>query len=226
MSCPKTQHILQEYFADNLASLAKEKIENHLLVCGHCSNELESLLLTQSTLNQWKNERAPHWNRGMELFRREHQTPISGFSLWHRLQWAPTIACFVMMIVLLLNVNFVSSQEGFSVSFGSTSDDSPAIEERLVAFQEEQRLAMDTLAGRIEDRQSSNNIELLQTVLDQNQQTTAENLNRIYAFFEQQRLRDLEDMRVGYQDLVDNDYATIRSLQQLAQFVSFQSPER
>ena len=226
MSCPKTQHILQEYFADNLASLAKEKIESHLLVCGHCSNELESLLLTQSTLNQWKNERAPHWNRGMELFRREHQTPISGFSLWHRLQWAPTIACFVMMIVLLLNVNFVSSQEGFSVSFGSTSDDSPAIEERLVAFQEEQRLAMDTLARRIEDRQSSNNIELLQTVLDQNQQTTAENLNRIYAFFEQQRLRDLEDMRVGYQDLVDNDYETIRSLQQLAQFVSFQSPER
>mgnify|MGYP001433451757 FL=1 len=226
MSCPKTQHILQEYFADDLASLAKEKIESHLLVCGHCSNELESLLLTQSTLNQWKNERAPHWNRGMEFFRREHQTPISGFSLWHRLQWAPTIACFVMMIVLLLNVNFVSSQEGFSVSFGSTSDDSPAIEERLVAFQEEQRLAMDTLAGRIEDRQSSNNIELLQTVLDQNQQTTAENLNRIYAFFEQQRLRDLEDMRVGYQDLVDNDYETIRSLQQLAQFVSFQSPER
>lgn len=226
MSCPKTQHILQEYFADNLASLAKEKIESHLLVCGRCSNELESLLLTQSTLNQWKNERAPHWNRGMELFRREHQTPVSGFSLWHRLQWAPTIACFVMMIVLLLNVNFVSSQEGFSVSFGSTSDDGPAIEERLVAFQEEQRLAMDTLAGRIEDRQSSNNIELLQTILEQNQQTTAENLNRIYAFFEQQRLRDLEDMRVGYQDLVDNDYETIRSLQQLAQFVSFQSPER
>ena len=162
----------------------------------------------------------------MELFRREHQTPISGFSLWHRLQWAPTIACFAMMVVLLLNVNFVSSQEGFSVSFGSTSNDSSAIEERLVAFQEEQRLAMDTLAGRVEDRQSSNNIELLQTVLDQNQQTTAENLNRIYAFFEQQRLRDLEDMRVGYQDLVDNDYETIRSLQQLAQFVSFQSPER
>ena len=226
MSCPKTQHILREYFADDLASLAKEKIESHLFVCEHCNDELESLLLTQSTLNRWKDERAPHWNRGMELFRREHQTPISGFSLWHRLQWAPTIACFAMMVVLLLNVNFVSSQEGFSVSFGSTSNDSSAIEERLVAFQEEQRLAMDTLAGRVEDRQSSNNIELLQTVLDQNQQTTAENLNRIYAFFEQQRLRDLEDMRVGYQDLVDNDYETIRSLQQLAQFVSFQSPER
>ena len=33
MSCPKTQHILQEYFADNLASLAKEKIDSHLLIC-------------------------------------------------------------------------------------------------------------------------------------------------------------------------------------------------
>jgi hypothetical protein len=226
MPCPKTQHILQEYFADDLESLAKEKIESHLLVCEHCSNELESLLLTQNTLNQWKNERTPHWNRGMELFRREHQAPISGFSLWHRLQWAPTITCFAMMLVLLLNVNFISSQEGFSVSFGSTSDDSSVIEERLVAFQEEQRLAMDALAARVEDRQVSNNIELLQTVLDQNQQTTAENLNRIYVFFEQQRLRDLEDMRIGYQDLVDNDYETIRSLQQLAQFVSYQSPER
>ena len=49
-----------------------------------------------------------------------------------------------------------------------------------------------------------------------------ENLDRIYAYFEQQRLRDLEDMRVGYQELVNSDYETIRSLQQLAQFHSYQ----
>ena len=33
-------------------------------------------------------------------------------------------------------------------------------------------------------------------------------------------------MRVGYQELVDSDYATIRSLQQIAQFVSYQGDIR
>ena len=36
MSCPKTEHLLQEYFADDLAPLIKEEIENHLNFCDHC----------------------------------------------------------------------------------------------------------------------------------------------------------------------------------------------
>ena len=47
-------------------------------------------------------------------------------------------------------------------------------------------------------------------------------LEGIYALFEDQRLRDLEDMRIGYQQLMDSDYETLRSLRQLAQFVSYQ----
>ena len=100
------------------------------------------------------------------------------------------------------------------------------MESRLFAFEQQQEIAINELVQRIEDRQDSNNIELLQAVMDQTQQTTAENLDLIYAFFEQQRLQDLEDMRVGYQELVDSDYATIRSLQQIAQFVSYQGDIR
>jgi hypothetical protein len=226
MSCPKTQHILQEYFADNLAALAKEEMESHLLSCEHCSSELESLILTKSSLNQWEDQRVPHWDRGMELFRREHRSPNAENKLRDLWQWLPAAASFAMLLVLVFNVNVVSSENGFSVSFGSNDNDNVLLEERLVALQAEQQLNMDALIERVEDRQDSNNIELLQAVMDQNQQITAENLDRIYAFFEQQRLRDLEDMRVGYQELVDNDYETIRSLQQLAQFISYQSPER
>ena len=226
MSCPKTQHILQEYFADNLAILAREEMESHLLSCQHCSSELESLILTQSSLHQWEDQRVPHWDRGMELFRREHRAPNSVNKLWDVWQWLPSAASFAMLLILVLNLNFVSNESGFSISFGSNNSEGAILEQRLVAFQEEQQVAMGALIERVEDRQDSNNIELLQAVMDQNQQITAENLDRIYAFFEQQRLRDLEDMRVGYQELADNDYETIRSLQQLAQFVSYQSPER
>ena len=58
--------------------------------------------------------------------------------------------------------------------------------------------------------------------MERTREATMENLDLIYTYFEQQRLRDLEDMRISYQELVDSDYETIRSLQQLARFVSYQ----
>ena len=226
MSCPKTKHLLQEYFTDDLAPLIKEEIENHLNFCDHCREELEGLILVQSSLNQWQDQRAPHWDRGRELFRREHRVPGSRISFWNKLQWVPSAVSFAMLAILLLNVNIVSSDSGVSISFGVNESDSVLLESRLFAFEQQQEIAINELVQRIEDRQDSNNIELLQAVMDQTQQTTAENLDLIYAFFEQQRLQDLEDMRVGYQELVDSDYATIRSLQQIAQFVSYQGDIR
>ena len=226
MSCPKTEHLLQEYFTDDLAPLIKEEIENHLNFCDHCREELEGLILVQSSLNQWQDQRVPHWDRGRELFRREHRVPGSRISFWNKLQWVPSAVSFAMLAILLLNVNIVSSDSGVSISFGVNESDSVLLESRLFAFEQQQEIAINELVQPIEDRQDSNNIELLQAVMDQTQQTTAENLDLIYAFFEQQRLQDLEDMRVGYQELVDSDYATIRSLQQIAQFVSYQGDIR
>ncbi|MDD9889729.1 MAG: zf-HC2 domain-containing protein [Gammaproteobacteria bacterium] len=226
MSCPKTEYLIQEYFADDLTPLAREKMESHLHSCEHCTRELETLLVAQSNLNQWQDQRVPHWDRGLELFRREHRVPNTGNSFWNKLQWLPTAASLAMLAILLLNVNIVASDEGFSISFGGGNSDAAYLDSRLITLEQDQQAAMDALVQRVEDRQDTNNIELLQAVMDQTQQTTAENLDRIYAFFEQQRLQDLEDMRVGYQELVDSDYATIRSLQQIAQFVSYQGDVR
>lgn len=224
MSCPKTQHLLQEYFADDLAPLARDEMESHLTGCEYCNAELERLLLAQSSLRRWQDQRVPHWDRGLELFKREHRAAghNTGFRL--RWQWLPTAASFAMLCVMLLNVSVVSDEQGFSIAFGGGS--SQQIEARLAAFEDQQQSGMRDLVARVEDRQDSNNVQLLQAVMDQTQQTTAENLDRIYAFFEQQRLQDLQDMRVGYQELVDSDYETIRSLQQLAQFVSYQGELR
>ena len=65
-------------------------------------------------------------------------------------------------------------------------------------------------------------MELIRSVMYKNQQDMLSGLEGIYALFEDQRLRDLEDMRIGYQQLMDSDYETLRSLRQLAQFVSYQ----
>ncbi len=221
MSCPKTQHLMQEYFADDLAPFANDEMQRHLQQCADCSAELETLLMTRSQLHNWQDERVPHWDRGMELFRREHQQPQATQSFWGRWQWFPTAASFAMLCILLLNTSIVSNEQGFSISFGAGDASAAIVDAQLAAFASEQQAQMQATLARIEARQDSNNVQLLQAVMEQTQQTTAENLERIYTIFEQQRLQDLQDMRAGYQQLVDSDYQTIQSLQQLAQYVSY-----
>ena len=226
MSCPKTQHLLQEYFSDDLAPFAREEIELHLNSCEICGSELEALLLAQSNLQNWQDQRVPHWDRGVDLFKREHRVRGSTTGFWRWWQWVPTAASFAMLSILFLNVSVVSGEQGFSITFGDNSSSQQQFQSQLTEFQELQRDEIQALITRVEDRLDSNSVQLLQAVMDQTQQITADNLDRIYAFFEQNRIRDLEDMRVGYQALVDSDYETIRTLQQLAQFVSYQEPVR
>jgi hypothetical protein len=226
MSCPKTEHLTKEYFSNDLSEVSKQEMESHLRSCDLCNQELESLLLVQNNLESWQDQRVPHWDRVMELYRREHR--INGveakvFDFW---RWVPTAASLAMMLLVVLNTSLVIGDQGVSISFGDSSSiaglqSGVDIESRLESFQQNQQAVLADFVIRIENRQDSNNMQLMQVVFDQTQQTTAENLERIYAFFEEQRLQDLEDMRVGYQELANNDYETIRSLEQLAQYVSF-----
>lgn len=224
MSCPKTQYLLQEYFSEDLSAIARDELDRHLSDCTHCNAELESVLLAQQDLQQWQDQRVPHWDRGLELYRQEHRVerPLSRF--WLSWQWAPTAASLAMFCVLIFNVSVRSDESGFAISFGGSPDSE--IGARLAEFEQSQRLQMEQLVARVESRQDSNNVQLLQAVMEQTQQSTAESFDQMYAYFEQQRLLDLQDMRAGYEQLVDSDYETIRSLQQLVNYVGYQGDIR
>jgi hypothetical protein len=210
MSCPKTVHLLQEYFSDSLSVQAGAEFDKHLAQCGECRAELDTLLLTRQELLSWQEQRVPHWDRGLELFKREHAAEPPATGWFGRWQWAPTAASFAMLCLLLLNTSVSVSDSGFEIAFGGSAE----------------RAEIESLIRRFEARQDSNNVQLLQAVMEQTQQSTAESLDRIYAYFEEQRLRDLQDMQLGYQQLADSDYATLRSLQELAQFVSYRESAR
>ena len=224
MSCPKTPHLLKEYFSDNLSVIAREEIEAHVASCDYCRSELDDLLHTSDFLRDWHQEKTPHWDRGTELFRRENGATDRQFGLWAKLQWQfmPIGASLVMLVLVLFNVQVSSDSNGFNVSFGPPAVSPLYVEKELKAFDERRGAELDEAIRLLEARQNSRNVELLQAVIYQNQQDTVTGLEQIYAVFEEQRLRDLEDMRVGYQQLMDSDYETLRSLRQLAQFVSYQ----
>ena len=169
----------------------------------------------------WKDQSVPHWDRGLELFKREHRSEKESMGFWDRWQLVPTAISFVMLCVLLLNVNVISGERGFFISFGANSSDLQ-LQYQLAEIQEQYLVEMDTLVNQVGEWLDSNNVQVLQVVMERTREATMENLDLIYTYFEQQRLRDLEDMRISYQELVDSDYETIRSLQQLARFVSYQ----
>ena len=226
MSCPKTHYILQEYFSENLLTIARDELDKHLIECVYCNTQLESVLLAQQNLRQWQDQKTPHWDRGLELFRQEHRIdrPVSRF--WLSWQWLPTATSIAMLCVLLLNVSVVSNESGFSISFAGPSASITNSNAQLAEFEQAQRLEMQQLATRVESKQDSNNVQLLQAVMEQTQQSTIDSFDQMYAYFEQQRLLDLQDMRTGYEQLVDSDYETIRSLQQLVNYVGYQSDIR
>ena len=226
MSCPKTRYILQEYFSENLLTVARDELDKHLTECVYCNAQLESVLLAQQNLRQWQDQKTPHWDRGLELFRQEHRIdrPVSRF--WISWQWLPTATSLAMLCVLLFNVSVVSNDSGLSISFSGSSALDSNLNTQLVEFEQAQRLEIKQLEARVASRQDITNVQLLRAVMEQTQQSTADSFDQMYAYFEQQRLLDLQDMRAGYEQLVDSDYETIRSLRQLVNYVGYESDIR
>ena len=66
MSCPKTPHLLKEYFSDNLSVIAREEIEAHVASCDDCRGELVDLLHTRDVLEGWQQE--VNYLKGIKYF--------------------------------------------------------------------------------------------------------------------------------------------------------------
>jgi hypothetical protein len=231
MSCPKTGHLLTQYFDDSLSPVARAGVERHLHGCEHCASELEGLLAVQNTLHGWQDERVPHWDRGTALFRSAHrqESTVSAGWAW---RWLPTAASFVMFTLLVFNTSITSNGGGFAVSFGNpgAAYDEARLEQQLMSFaasqQQQQEQDLQLLMARVAERLDSNNLRLMQAVMEQARELTADNFEQIYTYFEQQRQLDMETVQVSYQQLVDSDFETLRTMEQLANYVQFRGELR
>ena len=130
-------------------------------------------------------------------------------NLW---QWLPTAASFAMLVILLVDLRVVVNDTGFTIAFGAPQ---AALEPAVDSD------AIDSLLARFEQRQDQNNLALMQAVLTQTREANAASFTQLLTYFEEQRLRDMDELRVSYEQLVSTDYETVRSLQQLANFVSY-----
>lgn len=227
MSCPRTEHVLINYFDDKLPKTQKQEMDSHIADCQFCHQELQDLLNVEQHMLQWQDEEVPHWNRQYALHRTKADEGQN--STWNIWQWLPTASSLAMLLLLVFNTSISTANGGFSIAFGGGGN-SPEMQaqlqeqfaNQLQGFRNEQQQQMDSLVARIEDRQDENNLRLMQAVMEQSQSATDETINQFFSYFEQQRELDLQVYEAGYQQLADSDYQTIQSLRQLASHVSYQ----
>jgi hypothetical protein len=118
---------------------------------------------------------------------------------------------------LLVDARFLATDDGFSLSFGGQENaNKTAGAEEMIS-----RVEVQQLIARLEQRQDQNTIALMQAVFSQARESNEANFQQLFGFFEQQRLNDLEQVRASYDQLASSDFETLRSLQQLASYVSF-----
>lgn len=147
MPCPKTDHLLREYFSDDLNPVMRTEIEAHVSACADCAARLRELTGAARELRRWEEIPAPRWDRHMAVFRRERGAERDrGWRLaW---QWMPAAACALMLGLMLLNTTVVFRDGAVEVSFGAPG--LTAVDQRLEEFNRlqagEREQFADTLA--------------------------------------------------------------------------------
>ncbi|MDP1931558.1 MAG: zf-HC2 domain-containing protein [Gammaproteobacteria bacterium] len=228
MSCKETESLVADYLDSSLPASQRRILEQHMQQCEHCRSELAAAQKVSAHLLQWRQQQVPQWNRIPETLRHaRHTRSWSWFAWW---QWAPVAVSLVLVLAIFTNVQLTQTQDGFVIAFGAnrTVDamDGSVIAEQLARFEVQQRLRQDqefqALAARMEERQDASNIRLMETVISQMSDSTARSLDQVLAYFEAIREQDMQILQSTYQQLVDSDYETIRSVQQLASYVQYQ----
>ncbi len=225
MTCHETANIVSAYFDESRSAQARKIVQMHVDSCPDCSAALTQAQAVEAHLRQWQDEAVPQWQRIPTQLHSKPRAVKPRFSFWG--QWAPLAGAFVLAVAVMFNVQVSLNADGFNVAFGQQGGlSSEAVAMQLAQFEQTQRQAQEqalqALNASIEERQVNSNARLLETVIEQLGDSTSRSIEQVMAYFEAQRQEDLQLMEASYQRLVDSDFQTVRSMQQLANYVQYQ----
>ena len=164
MPCLRTDHLLREYFSDDLSPVMRAEIEHHVTICEDCAAQLRALRGAARELRRWEEMPAPPWDRHLPLFGRERAARrANGWrAAW---QWIPAAACALMLGLTLLNTSVVYQGQALEIRFGLPGLTAAAVDQRLREFnrlQAEEREHFADLLARFEQLRIQD-LEIMQT---------------------------------------------------------------
>ncbi len=225
MACERTATLVADYFDTALGAQQRQALQEHTQQCADCALALEQARHTHAQLLRWQPQSVPAWSRAPLPGEQEPPRRLR----WTWWQWAPLAVSCMLALAVVLNVQVSTGVQGLSIRFGAApSVDMAQLEARLAAFDAQQQAALQTLTQTLMQQQSNDNARLMEAMIDgvieQLGDSTARSLEQVIAYFESQREQDLQLLQASYQQLADSDYATIRSVEQLAMLVQGGQP--
>jgi len=222
MSCHQTTDIIADYFDQQLSPQARQTVQQHVAHCEDCRAEVALLAPAQKTLLAWQNESVPDWDRvkgqgqghGNGPAAHNHRKRLhkrrAGPSWVDVRRWIPLAASLVLSVAVLTQTRLDVSGEGWRLSFGSSTA-------------ERQLAQLDLYLAEQASVQQQQNQRVLETALQQFSNSTADSLYQLVDWYEQQRELDMQRLEAGFQQMLERDYQTVNSVQQLASFVRYQN---
>lgn len=213
MSCHQTPEIVADHFDSRLSPQARLAVQQHLSACADCRAEVDALVPAQELLQSWQQEPIPMWDRShgpavhqprQRLHKRRSRPIWGGVG-----RWLPLAASLVLSVAVLTQTRLDVSAGGWQLSFGTSAA-------------ERQIQQLDVYLAEQARTQQQQNQQALEAALQQFGDNTADTLMQMADWFEQQRELDIQRMEAGFQQLLDRDYQTVNSVQQLASYVQYQ----
>jgi len=200
MTCPRSPETVANLLNDNLTPVQRTAAEAHLANCAHCRDALAALEGLPGSLLVWQDQAVPKWDRRQAARRQKHDVPGASWSWW---QWAPVMASLVLALAVVFNLQISRTDDGFTVAFGGAA--SPVADAQV----------LESLVAQYSEQQ----LQVMNGALSEFADSTASSLEDVVRWIERQRQQDMQMLEASFQEMLEREYETVRSVQQLATYV-------
>jgi hypothetical protein len=215
MNCQQTPILVADYLGGQLTHSRQREIEAHLSECPYCRREVELLRPTVALLEEYTLSEPPEWDRGATAIPAANDTG-AGRRVAGWLQWGSLAASCVLATALVLQIKVQRDSSGWTVSAGGQN----SAGRTDAAFITEQQL-QGYLAVFAEQQRQKNQLDL-QQALARFSDTSSDTFLQLVQYLERQRELDMQRMEAGFQQMLDSNFQTVNSVQQLASYVQYQ----
>ena len=215
-SCEQCQKLLVEFVENSINPLQRQRIDQHLMSCEDCSENLQQLWEMQSLATRWRDEPVPRWSRRALFF--------ESFNWWPNLQLISAFASVLVLVLVLGNAE-ISTRDGFAIRFGNHDYLTKSELAREVAtlknqLRSEQRDLLQINVANLTNQQIATNQLLLRTVLDRSRQERRDDLDTLVATWDLVQDQQSKQTRNSIRVLLVNQIEDRRNIKQLNKVLS------
>jgi hypothetical protein len=133
-----------------------------------------------------------------------------------------------MLVLFITSAQFSRTEDGFHIVFGQIQAelDQAQLDSLSAAMESSQIESLRAVLASLETVRAEEHRLLTQAVMEQTREFSAENLDLIVTWVEQQHRLNMESLQAGFEQLLDSDMNTLLAMEQLASFVQYREEVR